>query len=106
MDSLEQIRQKKLEELQAQMQNRLQEEQQVQQEIQQLELAVKQRMTKDALQRFGNIKAADPEKAVQLLVVLAQLMQQGKVQKIDDAVLKNILKQVTPKRRDFNIKRR
>ncbi len=109
MSELDEIRKKKLEELknlqQAKSQEQAQEEMQMQQQIQQLEAVVKQAQTKEALERFGNLKAANPEKAVQLLVVLAQAMQQGQIQKVDDNTLKEILKKITPKKKDINIKR-
>jgi len=110
MDELEALKKKKLEELQKQqqaaMQHQVSEEAQMQQQIEQLEMMVKQVFTKEALIRYGNVKAAHPEKAVQVLVVLGQLLQQGKVKKIDDKELKGLLQQLTPEKKDFNIKRR
>lgn len=101
MNSLEDIRRRKLEEMMAQQQ----EEQLVQQQIQQLEAMIKQKLTKKALERFSNIKAAHPEKAVQLLVILGQLIQAGKVNMIDDNQLKDLLVRLTPKKKDFKIKK-
>ncbi len=109
MDDLEALKRKRLEELKNQqlqaLQNQAGEQAEMQQQIGQLELIVKQALTKDALLRYGNIKAAHPEKAVQLLVVLGQMIQQGKIQQVSDALLKNILMKLTPEKRDFNIKR-
>ncbi len=103
MDEIERIRQNKLKELQ----EKQQEELQLQQQIQQLETVVKQFLTKEALQRYGNLKAAHPEKAIQLLVILSQLIQQGKIKgKVDDQQLKEILKQITPGKKEFKIKRK
>ncbi len=105
MDELENIRQKKIQEIQAQQQEQFQEQVQLQQQIQQLETVVKQYLTKEALQRYGNLKAAHPEKSIQLLVLLSQFIQQGKIKKkIDDQGLKEILKQITPANKKFNIK--
>ena len=90
MPELDEIRKKKLEELrklqQGRLQEQAQEEMQMQQQIQQLEAIVKQALTKEALERYGNLRAAYPEKAVQLLIILAQAMQQGKIEKIDDKI--------------------
>ena len=99
MDEIERIKLKKLKELQArqqeQLQNQLQEELQLQQQIQQLEEIVKQFLTKEALQRYGNLKTAHPEKSLQILVILSQLIQQGRIKKkIDDNILKEVLKQI------------
>jgi len=105
MDELEGIRRRKLEELRKQQLNQMQEEQQLQQQVQQLEEIVKQVLTKEALERYGNLKAAYPDRAVQLLVILAQAIQSGQITKIDDDMLKEILKKLTPKKKEFKIKR-
>jgi len=102
MDELEELKRKKLEQLQSQH-SQVEEQVQLQQQIEQLEAVVKRLFTKDALQRFGNVKAAHPEKAVQVLVVLGQLMQQNKIAEINDEQLKEILQQITPQKRDFKI---
>ena len=106
MDELERIRQQKIEEMQRkQLQQQFQEELQLQKQIEQLEELVRGVLTKKALQRYGNLKTAHPDKAVQLLVVLAQLIQQG-VKRIDDKKLKEILLKITPKKKEFKIKRK
>lgn len=105
MDELEEIRRKKLEELKKQQLNQMQEEQQMQQQIQQLEEIIKQVLTKEALERYGNLKTAYPDRAVQLLVILAQAVQSGQITKIDDDALKEILKKLTPKKKEFKINR-
>src|SRR3989338_5965345 len=105
MDELEGIRRRKLEELRKQQLSQMQEEQQLQQQVQQLEEIVKQVLTKEALERYGNLKAAYPDRAVQLLVILAQAIQSGQITKIDDDMLKEILKKLTPKKKEFKINR-
>jgi len=109
MDELEEIKKRKLEDLKKaqmeQMQQQASEEEQLKQQIQQLELIVKQALTKEALERYGNLKAAFPERAVQLLVVLAQAIQSGQITKIDDNTLKEILKKISPEKKDIKIKR-
>ena len=106
MDELEEIRKRKLAELQNQQQDSLQEQQQMQAQLEQLETVVKQFFTKEALERYGNLKAAHQEKAIQLLVVLGQAVQQGQIkEKITDEKLKDILKQLQPEKKEFKIKR-
>lgn len=109
MDELEKIRKKKLEKLQQmqnnEVQNQASEESQAKEQIAQLEMMVKQVLTKDALIRYGNVKAAHPEKAMQLLAVIAQGIQQGQVQNIDDETLKQILIKLTPQKKEFKIKK-
>lgn len=108
MSDINEIRKKRMEELQKlqdQNQNSQQEEMQMQQQIQQLESIVKQALSKEALERYGNLKAAYPDKAVQILVVLANAIQQGQIKEIDDNTLKEILKKLSPKKKDIKIKR-
>ena len=110
MDELDKIKKRKLGELQKQQEQainqQLQEQAQLQQQIQQLEFIVKQVLTKKALERYGNLKTAHPEKAVQLLVILAQAIQSGQIDKIDDDKLKEILKKLTPPKKDFKIRKK
>ena len=104
MDELEELRRKRLIELQ----NRQyigDEEFQLQQQLAQLEAMVKKKLTKKALERFGNIKAAHPEKATQLLVILGQLINSGRCDEIDDEQLKDILIKLQPEKSSFRIKR-
>ena len=109
MDELEEIKKRKLEELKnaqlGQMQQQDQEEEQLKQQMQQLEAIVKQAFTKEALERYGNLKAAFPDRAVQLLFILTQAIQSGQITKIDDDTLKEILKKLTPEKKDIKIKR-
>ena len=81
------------------------EQMQLQQQIQQLEMLVKQKLTKQALERFGNIKSAHPEKAIQLLAILGQAIQSGQINEIDDEQLKDILMKITPEKKEFKIRR-
>lgn len=107
MDGLEEIKKRKLHEIRKkqleQVQQQAQEQEQFQQQVQQLEIMVKQALTKEALERYGNLKTAFPEKAVQLLVILAQAIQSGQISKIDDNTLKEVLRKLTPAKRDFKI---
>ena len=108
MDELEQIRTQKLESLrQQQMQNQFQQEiasqQKLQMQIAQLENAIKQLFTKDALSRYSNLKIAHPEKAIQLLAVIAQLTESRGVMKIDDYQLKELLVQMDGKKKETKI---
>ena len=110
MDEFDEVRKRKLEQLRIKQQDafeqQAQEEAQMQQQVSQLEAVVKQFLTKDALARYGNLKAAHPEKAVQLLAVLGQAIQSGQLhEKIDDEKLRELLKRLFPEKREFKIKR-
>jgi programmed cell death protein 5 len=102
MSELDVLKMRRLEELQKQMQ----EQAQLREQVEQLEAAVKTMLNKEALQRYGNIKAAYPEKAVQLLAVLGQLIESGRIREpLNDEELKQLLKQLTPKKKDISIRR-
>jgi len=102
MDELEEIRQRKLEELQKQQQ----EQAQIEQQILALENFVKPKLTKQALVRFGNLKTGQPQLAISVLVVLSQLIKTGKVNNVDDELLKSILHELQPKKKETKIIRK
>ncbi len=103
MDSLEEIKKRKLDDLKKQ-QDQNQESQQMQQQVAQLEAIAKQVMTKEAIERYGNVRIAHPETALRALILIAQQIEAGRISRIEDQDLKNILKAIQPKKRDFNIK--
>ena len=104
-DNLEEIKRRKLEELQRAQQSQIQEEARIQQQVEQLEALVKQAFTKGALERYGNLKTAHPDKAMQLLVVLGQAIQKGQINQVNDSQLKEILIKLTPDKKEFKIRR-
>jgi len=83
-----------------------QQEAEAQQQVAQLEAMVKQKLSKEALLRYGTIKAADPEKALQLVTLLAQAIQQNNVPFIDDTAFKDLLSRLAPQRKEFKMTRR
>ena len=84
--------------------NQMQEEVALQQQLEKLEAFVKQGMTKDAVERYGNVKLADPEKAVQALAVMARALQTKQVSQINDDLLKHFLAALTPEKKSFNLR--
>ena len=104
MDELAEIRKRKLSQLYG-TNDQLQEEMQLVQQIEALENIVKQKFTKDALQRYGNLKSAHPEKAIQLLALLGQLIEANNVEQITDEQLKSLLLRLTPEKKEFKINR-
>ena len=106
MATFEDIGRKKLEEMMKLQQQQAEEQSQMQHQIGQMESVVRQFLSKDALARYGSLKAAHQEKALQLLVVLFQAIQKGQVKgKIEDALLKKVLEQLAPAKKEFKIKR-
>ena len=105
MNELEEIKKRKLEQMQHNYDGQLQQEAQLVQQIEDLENMVRPKLTKDALQRYGNLKSAHPEKAIQILAVLGQILQTEKIKQIDDGQLKAILLKITPEKKEFKIKK-
>jgi len=106
-NEMDEIRRRKMLELQ----RRLTQEQQRMQVQQQMELqkqAILRRiLMPKARQRLSNLKMVKPEFANQLELQLIQLAQQGKVDiPINDEILKQILIQLQSHRRDIKITRR
>ncbi len=107
VDELKKLRMAQLQEqMQRQYEQQMTEEAALEGQVNALENMVKAKMTKDALSRYGNVKTVHPEKAVQLLIVLGQLIQAGRIDTINDEQLKDILMKLTPPKHDFKIKRR
>ena len=108
--SLEEIRKKKLEDLQerlAQQQNQeFQEQIRLQQQIEQIESLAKQYLSKEALLRYGNLKSAHPEKAIQIATIIVQLVQSNQIrEKISDEKFKELLKYLQKPKKETKIRR-
>ena len=87
-------------------QQEMQERQQLNQQIEQLEIIAKQYMSREAVSRYGNLKAAHPEKAIQSIVMIVEMVQQGKLSKVSDEEYKKLLQMMTPKKKEFKLTRK
>ena len=95
MDTLDDIRRRKLSEFAAQTHQHREKEVEAQQQLAQLETAVKTMLSPDALSRYGAIKAAHPETAAQVVMVITQLAQRGQLRgMVDDVLMKRILSEL------------
>jgi programmed cell death protein 5 len=111
MNDIDNIRKKKLEEFQkkyiAQQRKELKQQIQLQQQIEMLENVARQFMTAEAISRYGNLKAAHPEKAIQAVAIIAQAAESGQLtKKLDDESFKKLLLQMTPEKREFKLNRK
>lgn len=104
MDEVAELRKRRLAELQARGAEQS-EEAQLQSQINQLDALVKGKLSREALARYSNVRVAHPELWLQSLVVLAQLIQQGKVAAVSDAQYKSILERMRPEKREIKINR-
>lgn len=108
MSELDELRQKRFEQLKRLQDTQAQQENQQEQlvnQITQLEELVRQHLTKEALSRYGNLKVAHPEKAIQVLVVLGKGIQSRKLKTIDDEMLKSVLQKMAPEKKEFKMRR-
>ena len=111
MDNLEEIKKKKIEELQRkfaeQYSGELKEQVELRQQIELLENIAKQYMSKEAISRYGNLKSAHPELALQVSALIAQAIQSGQVrEKITDEQFKEVLKRIQGPKKEFKILKR
>ena len=102
---LEELKKQRLEQLQQElMQKHMQEQAEMQEQLEQLETVAKRVMSPEAITRYGSMKAVHTEKAIQSIVVIAQLVQQEKIKEIiSDEQYKNLLLRLTPEKKEFRI---
>ena len=106
---LERIRQEKLRALQAQNSAGEDADAKLAQEIDALEAMVRPRLSKEALQRYANIKIAHPELFLQVLIILAQAIESGQAGNgiIDDEAMKSLLQKMNAaSKKEFTIRRK
>lgn len=90
-DELEKLREEKKQEIQENQEER--EKQQEEMENQVWSQA-KQYMTSEAKDRLSNIKVADRQKALSIAQQIVQMGNRGRVNKVDDDQMKQILKSI------------
>ena len=84
----------------------MQERVKLQQKILEIEKIAKSKMTNEAISRYGNLKSAHPEKALQAAAMIAQLSQQNQInEQITDAQFKDLLLQMDSPKREISIRR-
>ena len=109
-EELENLRQKKLQELQqqGQFQESLEEQDSKKKEVEERRRAIlRSILTTQAKERLGRIKVARPEMAGEIENQLIMLAQGGRLKnKINDEQLRMLLSKIIPKKRDIKIERR
>jgi len=109
-DELAELRRRRMAQLQQQAgdQQGMQEELERQQKLKsQIQMILMQVLEPEARERLNTIKLTKPEFAGAVEQQLVALAQSGRLkQKITDAQLKELLRQLAPARRDYSITRR
>lgn len=107
MSDIEELRRKRMQELQQQAAQAENQEQMRQEMEMQKKQAMMQILSPEARSRLANLRLTRPEFVDQIELQLIQLAQMGRVQsKITDEQLKELLKQVSGKKREISITRR
>ncbi|WP_049979798.1 DNA-binding protein [Halolamina rubra] len=109
-DRLEELRQERLEELQDQAggeeAQQAAKEQQERAQAQQ-DALLKQHLTDDARQRLNAVEMSKPEFAQKVKQQVTALAQSGRIQgQIDEEKMKQILREMKPEEKSFDIRRR
>jgi len=108
-DELERLREQKRKELEEQAQEGQQEEMEAQrqQAEAQKKAILRQHLTDGARKRLNTVKMSKPEHGEQIEQQIVALAQSGRVQgKIDEEKMKQLLQELTPDSKSFDIKRR
>ncbi len=105
----EDIKRRMMKEMQQQQQEGQQETREEQEEYLQAQkkALLRQILTPEARERLGRIRVAQPQRAEMMENQLIRLYQMGRIQeKIDDEQFQEVIKRLTPKKRDINIRRK
>ncbi len=104
---LEALRQKRMAEVQQQQNNQSAQEEKAKQFEMQKQAILRQILTPEARDRLANIKLANPEQANAVEMQLIQIAQSGRLQGvITDAMLREILQKIIPRKKEITIERR
>ena len=107
---LEELRRRKMAQLQQSQESQLQQQAMMEERAKQMEAErqeiMRQLLTPEARERLAKVRMAYPDVAAAVEEQLIRLMQMGRIQnQIDDATLKAILRQISPQRREIKIER-
>lgn len=106
-DELAEIRRKRLAQMQQQAVDQQEDIERQQKQDAQIQMVLMQILEPEARERLNTIKLTKPEFARAVVQQLVMLAQSGRIkQKITDAQLKELLKQLTPAKKDFKITRK
>ncbi len=106
-DELEELRRRKMAEIQRQQSQQAMMQEQAQRMEAERQAVLRQILTPEARERLGTVRIAYPDVAQSVEEQLIRLAQMGRIdQPIDDNTLRQILRRVSPQKREINIERK
>ena len=106
-DELSELRKRRMAQMQQQAGDQQEELERQQKQKSQIQMLLMQVLEPDARERLNTIKLTKPDFASSVEQQLVSLAQSGRLKnKITDAQLKELLRQLAPARRDYSITRR
>ena len=79
---------------------------QLKQQIAMLESLAKQKMSREAVSRYGSLKLAHPETAIKAIAMIAQAVQAGQLREtLTDEDFRTLLKNIQEGKQTYNFKR-
>jgi programmed cell death protein 5 len=104
---LEELRRRKIAELQRQQEQQAMAEEQSKQIEASRQAVLRQILTPEARERLGTVRIAYPDLARAVEDQLIRLAQSGRIDRqVDDATLRQILRKVAPQKREISIERK
>ncbi len=106
-DELEEIKRRKLEQLRKQMEYEEGQDEAGEEIEAQMKAVLRTVMTQEARERLARVKMARPDVAEGIEQQIVMLAQRGAIRdKVDDATLKKLLKNITHRKKEIKIERR
>ena len=84
--------------------NEVEEKRNIQEKILEIENLAKKFMSAEAISRYGTLKSAHPEKALQSIAFIAQLGSENKIkERVSDQQYKELLMKLEPEKKETKI---
>ncbi|MFH0831644.1 MAG: DNA-binding protein [archaeon] len=93
-------------EIERQLQEQAVMTQQLRQQLTAIEAVAKQKMTKEAISRYGNLKSAHLETAVRAISLIAQAVASGQIREVmTDEEFKILLQEIQKGKKEFHFRK-
>lgn len=87
--------------------NNAEEQLKLQKQVELLELELKKYLDSEAISRYGNLKSAHPELAMQVMILIVQSVNSGKMETpINDMKFKELLQYFQKPKKEFKLVRK